>query len=289
MIRCIASDMDGTLLNGRQKISKENREAILQAQSAGIEFVIATGRSYKEVQYIVKEAEIVCPVICTNGAEIRSENGDILSSFPLDKKSAEEIGDYLDEMGMFYEVYTNQGVYVKDYRKGIELVMNIFASAHPDFNKEKFRREAKDRIKRGRVRVVEDYQSLFEDPSIDILKLLTFSLNAEHLNQVNQKIKQWDIAVSSSGYDNLEITNSQAQKGIALEFFTKTKNIKMEETMAIGDSYNDLSMFAKAGLAVAMGNANAEIKKQCHQETDTNEQNGVAKVIYEILRVSNKR
>ena len=71
MIKCIASDMDGTLLNSNQLISEENKEAIVKAQAQGIEFVVATGRSYQEATYVLDEAGITCPVICANGAEVR--------------------------------------------------------------------------------------------------------------------------------------------------------------------------------------------------------------------------
>ncbi len=287
MIKCIASDMDGTLLNGKQMISDENLQAIKQAQAEGIEFVIATGRAYQEVVYLLKETDLVCPVISTNGAEITSATGEKIASFPLEISDAKEISDYLNHKGIYYEVYTNQGVYIKDYEQGLQLVMNIFASAHPHFNKEQFLEEAKERIRKGKIRIVDDYSPLFVDPSIEILKFIVFSLDVEKLDQVDQGLKQWNIAVSSSGYDNLEITNIKAQKGIALESFVQSKGIKLKETLAIGDSYNDLSMFSKVGLAVAMGNANAEVKGKCHQITGTNEENGVAMAIQQVLQVVN--
>ncbi|WP_339060413.1 Cof-type HAD-IIB family hydrolase [Tepidibacillus marianensis] len=289
MIKCIASDMDGTLLNSRQTISEENRAAINQAQESGVEFVISTGRSYQEVTYLLENTGIQCPVICSNGAEVRSETGERIASFSLQRDLANEIGDYLDQMGMYFEVYTIDGTYIKDYEEGLETVINIFASANPHFDKEQFLKNAKERIEEGRVRIVDDYQFIFADPSIEILKFLAFSLDKGILDTVDQGLKKWDVAVSSSGYDNLEITNIQAQKGIALETFVKSKNIEMKETMAIGDSYNDLSMFARVGISVAMGNANAEIKKHCDRVTATNNEHGVAKAILEALQIGNIR
>ncbi len=56
------------------------------------------------------------------------------------------------------------------------------------------------------------------------------------------------------------------------------------DTMAIGDNYNDLSMFQRVGRAVAMGNADEEIKGQCHFVTLTNEESGVAKAIMDALK-----
>src|SRR5690625_6228534 len=61
------------------------------------------------------------------------------------------------------------------------------------------------------------------------------------------------LAVSSSGAGNLEITNINAQKGIALDAYTKQHGISMENVMVVGDSFNDLSMMERAGRSVAMG------------------------------------
>ena len=91
------------------------------------------------------------------------------------------------------------------------------------------------------------------------------------------------MAVSSSGHENLEITNRQAQKGIALEAFVKAKGIVLAETMAMGDSFNDVSMLERVGRAVAMGNAAYEIKTLCDVVTETNDEHGVAKAILEVL------
>ena len=64
MIKCIATDMDGTLLNSVQQISEENKEAILKAQAQGIEVVVATGRSYQEATYVLAAGRPNLPGYC---------------------------------------------------------------------------------------------------------------------------------------------------------------------------------------------------------------------------------
>ena len=75
-----------------------------------------------------------------------------------------------------------------------------------------------------------------------------------------------------------------AQKGIAVEQYAKSKGISMDNVMVIGDSYNDLSMMERAGRSVAMGNAPAEIKAACTEITTTNEHDGVGLAIEAILQ-----
>ncbi|WP_066072913.1 Cof-type HAD-IIB family hydrolase [Neobacillus soli] len=284
MFKCIASDMDGTLLNSTQKISTENKEAILKAQAQGIEFVVATGRSYQEAIYVLAEAGLSCPIICVNGAEVRSEQGEVLSATPISKQMARAAALKLSENDVYYEVYTDKGAYTVDMDKAISTLVDIVVSANPEVNVQEVRIAAEARLSDGLVHKIDDYEALFANENYQIYKLLAFSFDADRLAAANRALTEFEeLAVSASGHENLEITNKQAQKGIALESFANAKGISLAETMAIGDNYNDVSMFEKAGRSVAMGNANYEIKSLCDHITDTNNENGVAKAILEVL------
>jgi hypothetical protein len=284
MIKCIASDMDGTLLNSTQQISEENKEAILKAQAEGIEFVVATGRSYQEATYVLAEAGLTCPIICVNGAEIRSEQGEVLSANPISKQLARAAAALLREEDVYFEVYTDKGAYTIDADKAVSILVDIVVSANPEVNPQEIAHAAGARLRDGLVHTIDDYEVLFADENYQIYKLLAFSFDAERLEAANKALADIkELAVSASGHENLEITNREAQKGIALEYFVKAKGITLAETMAIGDNYNDVSMFERAGRSVAMGNANYEIKSLCDCLTDTNNEHGVAKAILEVL------
>ena len=284
MIKCIATDMDGTLLNSVQQISQANKEAILKAQTQGVEVVVATGRSYQEAAYVLSEAGLTCPVICVNGAEIRSKEGEVLSATPIGKQLARKVASRLAEKEVYFEVYTNQGAFTVDPDKAVSILVDIVMSANPEANQAEIIESAGARIRDGLIHKIEDYELLFADEDAQIYKLLAFSFDGDRLEAANQSLADLgDLAVASSGHENLEITNRHAQKGIALESFVAAKGIDLAETMAIGDNYNDVSMFAKAGRSVAMGNANYEIKSLCDVITDTNEESGVAKAILEVI------
>jgi Cof subfamily protein (haloacid dehalogenase superfamily) len=284
MIKCIASDMDGTLLNSNQLISEENKKAIVKAQAQGIEFVVATGRSYQEATYVLAQAGLTCPVICANGAEVRSKEGAILSATPISKQMAREVATRLTEKDVYFEVYTNQGAFTIDPDKAVTILVDIVMSANPEVDREEITETAGARIREGLIHSIEDYELLFADEDYQIYKLLAFSFDADRLASANRSLSELEgLAVSTSGHDNLEITNVQAQKGIALESFVMSSGIDLVETMAIGDNYNDVSMLKKAGRAVAMGNADHYIKSLCDVITDTNEESGVAKAILEVI------
>lgn len=284
MIKCIATDMDGTLLTATQEITKENIAAIKKAADQGVEVVVATGRSFSEASFVLKQAGLSLPVICTNGAEVRTADGEVVSSNPLEKQIATKAAAILEELGVYYEVYTNHGTYTIDGEKGITIIADIFLSGNPEANVDEVLEAAKERFTKGLVHTIDSYSQLFDNDEHQIYKLLAFSFDLELLAQANEKLKEIEgLVISASAHENLELTSEQAQKGVALEAFTKSRNISLEETMAIGDNYNDLSMFKRAGKAVAMGNADDVIKAQCDEVTRTNEESGVAAVILKYL------
>lgn len=284
MIKCIASDMDGTLLTAAQKITDENIEAIKKAQEKGVEVIIATGRSFYEARFVLDEAGISCPIICVNGAEVRSKDGKVVSANPLDKTLAKKAAYTLLENHVYFEVYTNQGTYTADEDKGVSIIVDIFLSGNPKADIDKVTKAAEERFKKGLVHKVGSYDELFNNEEHQIYKLLAFSIEPDFLVAAKEGLLKLEgLAVSSSGDENLELTSENAQKGLALEAFVKEKGISLLETMAIGDNYNDLSMFKRAGRSVAMGNADDIIKAQCDVITATNEDSGVAKAIWEVL------
>lgn len=284
MIRCIATDMDGTLLTATQQITPENREAIRKALENGVEVVVATGRSYQEAKFVLEEAGIRLPMICVNGAEVRSKTGEIVSSNPLNKEQARQAALRLVENGVYFEVYTNEGTYTEDEDKAISIIVDIFSTANPEVPIEQIAKAAEDRLHKGLVRTIEHYDRLFEQEQYEIYKLLAFSLDPEKLEAANVALKEIEgLAISSSGSENIEITSLDAQKGVALEKFVASRGISLEETMALGDNFNDVSMLKRVGKPVAMGNAVDEIKTLCGEVTLTNEESGVGKAIMAVL------
>ncbi|WP_406686029.1 Cof-type HAD-IIB family hydrolase [Rossellomorea vietnamensis] len=285
MITFIATDMDGTLLNENQEISEANKQAILDAQEQGIEVVVATGRSYEEARYVIEEADISCDIVCANGAEVRNKQGEIIYQAGIESTRAGEIAAVLNETGIYFEIYTDQGTYTENYEMGVELIVNIFTTANPGVSEEQVRQAARERFEKGHIRLVEDYGVLFEDDNQLVYKFLVFSFDEKQLQEANEKLSALTgIAISSSGKENIEVNSLEAQKGVALEKLLKDKGLSPENAMAMGDNLNDLSMMKVVGRPVAMGNALDQIKDYCPFITATNKEDGVAKAIQEVIQ-----
>ncbi|WP_421382244.1 HAD family hydrolase [Bacillus salacetis] len=283
MITMIASDMDGTLLNGKQEISEGNRKAILEAQKQGVEVVVATGRSYEEARYVLEEAGISCPIICVNGAEVRNEQGEVVKVNAIEEEKALEAMKILKDLGIYYELYTNKGVYTEDYERGLQSIIDIFKTANPETSEQAIRDAAQERFEKGHIKVVDDYRQAFADGNV-VYKFLVFSFNDSLLEKAKGMLEDaGGLAISSSGHENLEVTSVDAQKGIALKKLIEEKGLNPEDALAVGDNLNDLSMMKVVGRPVAMGNAAEEILAFCRFKTSSNEEDGVANAIYEAL------
>ncbi|MFD9626197.1 Cof-type HAD-IIB family hydrolase [Peribacillus muralis] len=287
MIKTIAIDMDGTLLNKMQKVTEENKQAIQKAQTEGVEVIIATGRSYVEARFALDEAGIDCPVISVNGAAVFTEDGKIATSNPMSAVTAKMVAEFLEEHGIYFEIYTSQGIYSKDYENAISVLVDIFVTANPELGPERMRKFAEERLQLGQVTSISDYSELFSRSNVEYYKILSFSKDVQLLNQVASELNgQGEVTVTSSGRENVEIMSTAAQKGTALETYVKEKSGSMQETMAIGDNYNDVSMFERVGLSVAMGNAPLDIQKLCDEVTGKNDESGVAQAILKVLKQS---
>ena len=99
----------------------------------------------------------------------------------------------------------------------------------------------------------------------------------EHLKKIPE------ITLVSGGYGNLEFTKAGVDKGVALHKLAQILNIAADETMAVGDTENDMAIVKAAHIGVAMGNATDELKAQADYVTDTNENDGVAKAIRHFM------
>ena len=91
MIKVIASDMDGTLLNSEHTISKRTYDIIQKVQRAGIRFMIATGRDFPSASDTLKRFPLCCDWVTGSGAEIRNEAGELLLTIPMDPSCFGEI------------------------------------------------------------------------------------------------------------------------------------------------------------------------------------------------------
>lgn len=284
MIKLIASDMDGTLLNKNHKIDKETVEAIRKAEAKGITFAISTGREYNTVESLLKENNIVCQCVLMNGAEYRDEEGNILEEINIDIKSATKIINILQKEKVSARIFTSKGIYTTDTKEeALQEMVYRTLSFHPELSKEEAIEIAKIQPYFTELNYISNLDEFLSD-DIEVRKFVAFHSDTELINKMKRVIGEIEgIAVSSSFKDNIEVTHVTAQKGIILAKVAEKMGFKREEVLVLGDSFNDYSMFTEFPESVAMANAIPEIKEVAKYITDTNDNFGVAKAIYKVL------
>ena len=284
MIKLIVSDMDGTLLNSNHQISKENLEAIRNAEEKGVHFAIATGRAYSDVKPLLDENNLKCECILSNGAEYRDKDGNILEEVAIEKDSARKIINMIQKDGLSVEIYTDDGFYTIDTE---EESLRETARRIQTFNTGTSFEDALEQAKMHphfvNLHYIDDVEE-FLNSDVKIAKFVAFYEDEETTLKVKSTLEDIEgIAISSTFTRNIEINNEQAQKGLILSKVIEKLGLKKEEVIVLGDSYNDISLFTEFPISFAMENAVPEIKQLAKYITDTNDNAGVAKAIYKAI------
>lgn len=289
-MKLIATDLDGTLLNSKHEISKENIEALKLANKSGTEIAIATGRTYADARAICKKAGICAHIISNNGSLTHSKDGKRLKSDTIDRKYINEVLSWLYNNGYFFEICTGENLF---------LLSNTKAILEDDFYKSKLKDSSLciDELNhminlvfsQEGVKPIDNISDII-NADLDYCSITAVSFNKDKLQKGREFFKNHnELSLVVSHEYNFELVNINASKGNSLESLANYLNIPLKDVVAIGDNYNDISMFKKAGISVAMGNAKDDIKKSCSYVSISNDCHGVAHAINEFMNNLNVR
>ena len=290
MIKLIASDMDGTLLNHNHKIPKENVELINYAKNQGIEFIVATGRAYYEALPALNEENINCDVISFNGGIVYDKNGNIISITPMLPKDLYYTIEILKSFDISYQLYTKNTIYTKSIETDINAYIDLIRSNGYDPDVEHLRAEAQEKLEMGYITEVENIEFYLNEKENPPIKIIAISNDISKLENAAKLLSEnTSISVTSSGANNIEIMHKNATKGEALKEIAKIYGINLENAVAIGDNLNDQAMLDIVGYSVAMKNGNTILKEQAKYVTEkTNSEGGVADTIFKLIEENNE-
>ena len=290
MIKLIASDMDGTLLNHNHKIPKENVELINYAKNQGIEFVVATGRAYYEALPALNEENINCDVISFNGGIVYDKNGNIISITPMLPKDLYYTIEILKSFDISYQLYTKNTIYTTSIETDINAYIDLIRSNGYEPDVEYLRAEAQQKLEVGYITEVENIELYLNEKENPPIKIIAISNDISKLENAAKLLSEnTSISVTSSGANNIEIMHKNATKGEALKEIAKIYGINLENAVAIGDNLNDQAMLDIVGYSVAMKNGNTILKEQAKYVTEkTNSEGGVADTIFKLIEENNE-
>ena len=271
-VKLIALDMDGTLFNSQNEISKKDREKLKRATEAGVAVAVATGRAYAELPIeMLYEAGIRYAITGNGSAVYRLPDKECIFSNCLDNEVVCAIIRELKPLDIYYDIYVDGLVYCPK-----SVCHNIRKMDMPE--------SLHEHIERTRI-VVEDLEDYIRSCGKSVEKT---TLNFAYLEDGTCLGKAESAAILdrypqveylSGGFHNWEFTKAGVNKGTGLRFLAEHIGVPMEFTMACGDSENDLSMLRAAQVAVAMENAKPAVKKESNYITLSNDESGVAHAI----------
>lgn len=260
----LVTDLDGTLLNSENKVGEEDRTAIRFFIENGGCFTICTGRMTQTCKTL--DCDMNAPMITTDGTIIYDvQNQKIVWSIPMEESFiplTEQVAAMFPDIGV--EVFTEEHIYVHQYNPHLEFHRKL----------EPYEIVMADRIKNIPE---ERFSKIVFVGEHDRLE------KAEEYIQAEIKKNKLPFSVEYSLPLFLEMRSSYAGKGVALKQLSRFTEIPLSRTIAVGDNWNDLSMFQEAGFKVAVGNAEPGVKEKVDYVVSDHNHNPISDVI-EFLR-----
>jgi 5-amino-6-(5-phospho-D-ribitylamino)uracil phosphatase len=274
-MRIIAIDLDGTLLSLDLSIHAEDIAALKQAQKQNDIISIATGRALFDVQHMMKQYDFACPIIASNGAEIRIDGKKIVEE-TLSSELIRALLPWLDRRQIYYQLYLPERIVVSD--QGIHFLqrqLDEVLRRDPRLEAPLFWEAVQPQTCQYGLQEVANVTSAIGKEAI--IKILVVSPDVGILQQVKEHLRQTQhCSLSTSAVFNLEIVAPAVDKGRALQKLCNHYGIPIQNTVAIGDSLNDVSMFQVAGISVAMENADERLLALATFKTLSHVERGVA-------------
>jgi 5-amino-6-(5-phospho-D-ribitylamino)uracil phosphatase len=281
MIKLLALDLDGSLLDSTGSIPNTNRNAIREAEAAGVLVTIATGRRFRDARPLGLQLELNAPLVTHNGALLKyADSLETVSAKLLDAETTQEIvrvgreygGDALvstDPRGngtMLYDRVSDNNIPLKKYLRWAENLHGGSAG-----------REGVEHVPSLEA-IIDDHEVVhisFSGSCDSMAAMLSF-LETELGNSVTIL----PTIYPELDFTLIDILPPNTTKGTGLAKLAEIQGIGPENVMAIGDNFNDLGMLEFAGTPVVMGNADADLLNRTEFfKTDTNNNGGVAAAI----------
>jgi len=268
-IKLIFSDIDGTILPAKGRISPATVEAVRRCREKGTEFVVASGRWYPSALKIANQLGIEdgYMVVSNGGAVVRCD-GTVLMESGMSPQLALAA----------YEVLRGEPVMITSYvRKGIFRLRSQYLT--------KFRLpEVSSCVNGENYNVIDgDEQTFVDSLMCTPYKMEVYSDDESILPAIHAKLEKAGLQVNASFPFNLEIMAPGTGKGAAVRWLTEYMQLEREQTMGFGDYTNDLPMLQNVGWPVAVGNALEEVKKVCRIIAPACIEDGVAKTIQQYV------
>jgi Cof subfamily protein (haloacid dehalogenase superfamily) len=262
-IALVVSDVDGTLVTKDKTLTDRAIDAVRRLRDAGIGFTLTSSRPALGMRFLIEPLGITLPVGPFNGSSIVDPQLKPIEQHLIPATAAERSLAVLDQFGIDIWLFTNE---------------------------QWFTRHADGEYVPNEIRAIRADPTIIGDfaPHLSTAcKIVGSSSDAALLQRCEAAMRKavgtQATAVRSQSY-YLDVTPPGCDKGTFVEAMAKRQGISTDAVATIGDMQNDLAMFKKSGLSIAMGNATDDVKKQATRVTTSNEDEGFAGAIEIILK-----
>lgn len=284
MIKLLALDLDGTLLNSKGKILEANKTAIRNAEDQGVLVTIATGRRFRDALPVATELKFNAPLITHNGALLKYAGSfQTVAASLLDQETSLEILRVGNEFG------GDALVSVDPYGKGTLLFDRISDDNIP---LQKYIAWSESLHGDNAQKSVIHVPSLADELSTNEVIHISFSGGCESMAEMTDILRTElgsTVTLLATIYPKLDFTlldilPPNASKGHGVQKLAAINQLKPENVMVIGDNFNDLEMLEFAGTPVVMGNADRSLLERPEfYTTVSNDECGVAAAIDKFI------
>lgn len=257
-VKLLLADVDGTLVTKEKLLTTRAIEAVGKLRAQGIQFAVTSGRPPRGMRMVLEPLGIDTPVAGFNGGMWVNPDMSLIEAMTLPRDVAERSVAMLRKAGLDVWVYSGEDWFVQN-------------AEAPHVSREAW-------TVKFEPRAVADVGSVLDGA----VKIVGCSDDAALMQktegEVQQALGEAASAARSQPY-YLDITHPHANKGYAVEFLSKRLGLPAGQIATIGDQPNDVLMFRKSGMSIAMGNASDEVKKQATHVTTSSEEEGFAQAV----------
>ncbi|MBF4694850.1 Cof-type HAD-IIB family hydrolase [Fusibacter ferrireducens] len=271
--KMVCLDLDGTLLNSKNKISEQTLSTLREVEKRGIKIVVVTGRAgfdaKRHAEMISKDAYF----IGSNGAVSGSVSDDkLIHENPFSGTVLTEILTWANEMNINPVLYSNKKIFVTGFR---EYLMHLYYAKKMKLDTNRYLSfKSKKKWK----------MSMWNQSDMKIHKIVFFAIRSKKMNyfeSILRKHKKIEMALTGKGC--FELTDKGINKSYGIKILSEYFGIDKTEIIAFGDSENDLEMIKYVGCGVAMQNATSQVKAISDRITASNDDEGVSIMLKEML------
>jgi hypothetical protein len=262
--RLMAMDLDDTLLTDDLTVTETTKAALRQAIAQGVHLTIATGRMFESARRIAGQIGLNVPIITYQGSLIKNLlDESVLYERAVPTEAAVKLCEFCRERGLHLQTYVDDKLYAAEENDKLKAYAKLSGIPYT---------------------IAPDFPALVAASSHTKMVIIDEPAYLDRLMPELRELLGPDVHLTKSKSNFLEALHREGTKGHALRFLAAHYGIPMEETIAVGDAWNDREMIEAAGLGVAMANAVPGLKELADYVTPMdNNEDGVRHVLEKFV------